>query len=51
VTIQEFLARFDQKKPTGGQWLVRCPAHGDNQASLAAALQQPEADLFGSEAA
>lgn len=35
MTIQEFLSRFDAKKATGGQWLVKCPAHDDRQASLA----------------
>lgn len=35
MTTHEFLARFDKKKPTGGQWLVQCPAHEDREASLA----------------
>lgn len=35
MTISEFLARFDSKVATAGQWKVQCPAHDDRQASLA----------------
>jgi putative DNA primase/helicase len=35
VTIAEFLARFDDSRPTGGQWFVKCPGHDDRRASLA----------------
>lgn len=35
MTIHEFLSRFDKVKATGGQFLVRCPAHADNSPSLA----------------
>jgi hypothetical protein len=35
VTVDAFLARFDQQTQTGGQWLVRRPGHDDRHASLA----------------
>jgi putative DNA primase/helicase len=35
MTITDFLERFDRKSRTGDQWLARCPAHEDRQASLA----------------
>jgi hypothetical protein len=35
VTVAEFLSRFATAKPTGSQWLVKCPAHDDHTASLA----------------
>lgn len=35
MTVETFLTRFDRKTAAGGQWLVRCPAHQDQKASLA----------------
>jgi len=34
ATVSTFLARFDRVTPSGGQYLVRCPAHDDRKASL-----------------
>lgn len=35
MTIDQFLTRFSRSTKTGGQWLVKCPAHNDDKASLA----------------
>ena len=36
MTIQEFLARFNSPKKVSKGWMVKCPAHDDGTASLAA---------------
>jgi hypothetical protein len=35
MTITEFVQRFHSSTRTSGQWLVKCPAHRDDNASLA----------------
>jgi hypothetical protein len=35
MTVAEILSRFQEPVRTGDQWLVKCPAHDDRQASLA----------------
>lgn len=34
MTIDGFLLRFDQRKAISGGWMVKCPAHEDQTASL-----------------
>jgi hypothetical protein len=34
-TLHAFLRHLSTAKPSGGQWLARCPAHDDRHASLA----------------
>ena len=34
MTLQEILSRLDVKSGSGGQYMARCPCHGDRQASL-----------------
>jgi Protein of unknown function (DUF3631) len=35
MTILDFLERFSERRHVSGQWLVRCPSHDDQNASLA----------------
>lgn len=37
VEEQEFLAKFEGVRQTGGGWIARCPAHGDDNPSLSIA--------------
>jgi hypothetical protein len=34
MTIDEFVARLERRKPSGKGWTARCPAHEDRHASL-----------------
>lgn len=37
MNVLEFLARFDDVRPSGRGWMVRCPAHADKSPSLSVA--------------
>ena len=34
MTLEEFLSRFESSRRSGSGYIVRCPAHEDNKASL-----------------
>ena len=34
ISESEFLGKFEGVRQTGGGWIARCPAHGDDNPSL-----------------
>lgn len=39
MTLVELLARLEGVRPSGGQWIARCPAHEDRSPSLSVAAE------------